>query len=40
MTIGAIPGHLLVSLPLQRKARVMTTVDVLMDVLASDLDGL
>ena len=37
---GAIPGHLLVSLPMQRKLRTMTTVDKLMEIIREDLDGL
>ena len=37
---GAIPGHFLVSLPMQRKLRTMTTVDKLMEIISEDLQGL
>ena len=37
---GAIPGHFLVPLPMQRKLRTMTTVDKLMEIISEDLQGL
>ena len=37
---GAIPGHQLVSIPLQKKFRTKSTVDGLMEILVQDLEGL
>ena len=37
---GMIPGHLLVTLPMQRKLRTPTTIDVLMQLFADDMKDL